>query len=193
MLALCMPTNSDITSLLRAWSDGDERALNELTPLIYDELHAVAIRIFRGERSGHTMQPTALVNEAYVKLIKSDVRWADRAHFFALAARMMRRLLVNHAVARNAEKRGGNLINVTFDESLLPAADTGIEILALEAALAQLGETDQQKAELIELQYFGGLSFDEMQEVTGLSSSTIDRHLRFARAWLKAHISPDEQ
>ncbi|MEQ8690934.1 MAG: ECF-type sigma factor [Pseudomonadales bacterium] len=183
-----MAAESDLTSLLQAWSAGDEQALDALTPMVYGELHAVAMRLFKGEQAGHTMQPTALVNEVYEKLIGVEVSWQDRAHFFALSARMMRRLLVNHANARKAEKRGGEAINVTFEEMHHAAqpADTGI--LKLEDALLALAEFDQQQADLIELQYFAGLSFKEMQEVTGLSSSTLDRHLRMARAWLKANM-----
>lgn len=184
-----MAADSDITGLLKAWGSGDEGALHELTPLVYSELHALALRLFKGERAGHTMQPTALVNEAYERLIGADVDWQDRAHFFALSARMMRRLLVNHAQARNAEKRGGDAINVTFEESLQGTAEPDVGILKLEDALQRLAEFDQQKVELIELQYFAGLSFKEMEEVTGLSSSTLDRHLRMARAWLKSNMN----
>lgn len=184
-----MSTDSDITALLQAWGGGDRQALNQLTPLIYNQLHALANRAFSGERPDHTMQPTALVNEAYEKLIVANVSWQDRGHFYALAARMMRRMLVNHAVARKTEKRGGDVINVTLNEALLPAIESDADLLALEAALIELAEIDQQKVDLIELQYFAGLSFKEMVEVTGLSSSTLDRHLRFARAWLKVNIS----
>lgn len=184
-----MSTDSDITALLQAWGGGDKQALNQLTPLIYNQLHALANRAFSGERSDHTMQPTALVNEAYEKLMVANVSWQDRGHFYALTARMMRRMLVNYAVARKTEKRGGDVINVTLNEALLPAIESDADLLALEAALIELAEIDQQKVDLIELQYFAGLSFKEMVEVTGLSSSTLDRHLRFARAWLKVNIA----
>jgi RNA polymerase sigma factor (TIGR02999 family) len=180
-----MAQGGDITQLLNRWTSGDREAGEALAPLIYDELHKLAARIFSAERSSHTLQPTALLHEAYVKLLGVDVSWQDRAHFFSLAARMMRRLLVNHANARSAAKRGGAAVRVTLDESTMPAVDYDADILELDAALTELANIDERKAELIQLQYFGGLTFDEMQEVTGLSSSTIDRDLRFARAWLK--------
>ena len=178
----------NITQLLNQWSGGDAQAGDSLAPLVYDELHRLAARIFRDERSSHTLQPTALLHEAYVRLLDVDVPWQNRAHFYALAARMMRRLLVNHANARSAQKRGGDAVRVTLDESRMPADDHDADVLELDAALNHLAAIDERKAELIQLQYFGGLTFDEMQEVTGLSSSTIDRDLRFARAWLKDRL-----
>lgn len=186
-----MSENSDITSLLQAWGAGDDQALDALTPLIYDELHRLAKRAFAGERPGHTLQPTALVNEAYAQLLKDDIDWQDRAHFFALSGRLMRRLLVNYAVARNRDKRGGKAVNVTLNDAIHAAPDADVQLLQLDDALSRLAEIDERKAHLIELQYFGGLSFKEMQSVTGLSSSTIDRHLRTARAWLKAELSSE--
>jgi len=180
-----MRATGEITSLLRQWAAGDRYAGDALTPLIYDELHRLAARVFRGESPGHTLQPTALVHEAYAKLIDVDVSWQDRAHFYSLAARMMRRLLVNHANARNAEKRGGDAIRVTLNESLAADADADANLLALDEAVSKLAEIDARKADLVQLQYFGGLSFRELEEITGLSSSTLDRELRLARAWLK--------
>ena len=184
-----MDAPGDVTQLLNQWAGGDEQAGEALTPLVYDELHKIAARLFRSERSGHTLQPTALVHEAYANLVGADISWQDRAHFYSLAARMMRRLLVNHANAKNAAKRGGGAVRVTLDESRTPAADESAELLDLDEALTRLAELDERKAELIQLQYFGGLSFKEMEEVTGLSSSTLDRDLRFARAWLKDQLS----
>jgi RNA polymerase sigma factor (TIGR02999 family) len=179
----------EITQLLKQWAGGDEKAANELTPFVYDELHRVASHLFQSERQNHTLQPTALVHEAYAKLVNVDVSWQDRAHFFSLAARMMRRILVDYALARKAAKRGGDAIRITLDESVVPAADADADFLDLDEALTKLAEIDARKAELIQLQYFGGLSFRDMEEVTGLSSSTLDRDLRFARAWLKDHMS----
>ena len=184
-----MDAPGDVTQLLNQWAGGDEQAGEALTPLVYDELHKIAARLFRSERSGHTLQPTALVHEAYANLVGADISWQDRAHFYSLAARMMRRLLVNHANAKYAAKRGGGAVRVTLDESRTPAADDSAELLDLDEALTRLAEMDERKAELIQLQYFGGLSFKEMEEVTGLSSSTLDRDLRFARAWLKDQLS----
>lgn len=184
-----MAPQGDITVLLRRWSAGDTGAGDELSPLIYDELRRISKRLFRGERQGHTLQATALVHEAYAKLIDVDVDWQDRAHFYSLAARMMRRLLVNHANSRNAQKRGGDLLRVTMNEFAIGERDP--EMLQLDEALNALAEVDSRKAELIELQYFGGLSFREMEEVTGRSTSSLDRDLRLARAWLKDFLSRD--
>ena len=184
-----MAGDQKITQLLNEWGDGDKAAEAALTPLIYDELQGMARRLFRSEKNSHTLQPTALVHEAFVKLVDVDVTWQDRAHFYSLAARMMRRLLVNHANARNAAKRGGDAVKVTLNEAVISGSSTDADLLDLEEALQALAELDQRKAELIELQYFGGLSFKEMEEVTGLSSSTLDRDLRMARAWLKDQLA----
>lgn len=184
-----MSPPGEITQLLNQWASGNEDAGESLTPLIYDEMHKIAARIFRTEKSGHTLQPTALVHEAYANLVAVDISWQDRAHFYSLAARMMRRMLVNHANARNAAKRGGGALRVTLDESKTPAVDASAELLDLDETLSKLAELDERKAELIQLQYFGGLTFREMEEVTGLSSSTLDRELRFARAWMKDQLS----
>lgn len=181
-----MNPQGQITHLLRKWGKGDEKAGEELTPLVYDELRRIAARLFRRERSGHTLQPTALVHEAYGKLVDVNVAWTDRAHFYSLAARIMRRLLVDHAKARNAAKRGGGAIRVTLDEDRL--ADGGTDVLDIDEALTTLGNLDPRQAELIELQYFGGLSIREMEQVSGLSSSTLSRELRSARAWLTRHL-----
>ena len=183
-----MTDQQSITALLNRWGSGDKDAEAALTPMVYDELQRVAKRLFRTESKSHTLQPTAIVHEAFVKLVEVDVTWQDRAHFFSLAARMMRRLLVNHANARNAAKRGGDAIKVTLIESAV-AESVDADLLDLEEALQALAELDTRKAELIELQYFGGLSFKEMEEVTGLSSSTLDRDLRMARAWLKDQLA----
>lgn len=184
-----MVDQQSITQLLIRWSSGDKNAEAALTPMVYDELRNLAKRLFSSEKSSHTLQPTALVHEAFVKLVDAQVTWQDRAHFFSLAARMMRRLLVNHASARNAVKRGGDAIKVTLNESAVAGRSADADLLDLEEALQALTELDARKAELIELQYFGGLSFKEMEEVTGLSSSTLDRDLRMARAWLKDYLS----
>lgn len=184
-----MTKSTEITSLLRHWSDGDQGALEALTPLVYDELHRIAQRLFAKENRGHTLQPTALVHEAFVKLVDAEVSWQDRAHFFALSGRMMRRLLVNHAHARRAGKRGGDAVRVTLVDSLASGEDTDARLLDLDEALENFARIDPRKAGLIELQYFAGLTFREMEQVTGLSSSTLDRDLRVARAWLKDYLS----
>jgi len=184
-----MDDPAQITQLLNRWSAGDGDAADELAPLVYDELHRCAERLFRGERAGHTLQPTALVHEAFGRLVGESVPWQDRAHFFALAARMMRRLLINHAEARRAEKRGGGALQVTLDEGAVAGAPGDSDIIDLDAALTALAEFDPRLAELVQLRYFGGLSVREMEAVTGLSSSTLDRDLRLGRAWLKNRLS----
>jgi RNA polymerase sigma factor (TIGR02999 family) len=184
-----MSQPDNLTQLLNNWAGGDQAAGEILTPMVYDELHKLAQRLFRSENSHHTLQPTALVHEAYAKLIDVDVSWQNRAHFYALAARMMRRLLINHAKARRAAKRGGSAVRVPLDEELHGDGESDTSLLDLNAAIRSLAHVDERKAELIELQYFGGLSLREMQAVTGMSSSTLDRHLRLARAWLKDALS----
>ncbi|NOX69124.1 MAG: sigma-70 family RNA polymerase sigma factor [Gammaproteobacteria bacterium] len=184
-----MTGGGQITQLLNEWAGGDARAGDALAPLVYEELHKLSSRLFRAERGGHTLQPTALVHEVYEKLVDVDVSWQDRAHFFALAARMMRRMLVNHAKHHNAEKRGGGENPVTLHEGKVSDSSVDAELLDLDEALTSLAEIDPRKAELVQLQYFGGLSFREMEQVTGLSSSTLDRDLRLARAWLKDCLS----
>ncbi len=179
--------SSDVTVLLKAWSAGDQNALNEVTPLVYEELLRIARARFRGEREGHTLQPTALVNEVFTKLVDNKVDWQNRAHFYALCARMMRRLLINHAKANLAEKRGGGLIEATLTDNV--AAPQNTQLFDLNDALEALAASDQRKADLLELSIFGGLTYDEMAAVTGLSTSTMDREIRFAKAWLKARLA----
>lgn len=178
--------SDEVTSLLKAWSDGDQGAFEQITPLVYDELLRIARARFRGERAGHTLQPTALVNEVFAKLIDADVAWQNRAHFYALCARMMRRLLINHAKAASADKRGGGLVEATLTDDI--ASPENAELFELNDALEALVQNDPRKAELLELSIFGGLTYQEMAEVTGLSTSTLDREIRFAKAWLKARL-----
>lgn len=181
-------SDQNITQLLKNWVQGDEQSLEDLTPLVYDQLHRIAARIFRGERSDHTLQTTALVHEAYARLIDVEVDWQDRSHFFALAARMMRRILVDHANARATAKRGANAKKLPLDDVIAVSPELGDEVLNLHEALEQLAEKDQRKAEILELHYFGGLGYDEMSEVLGISSSTLDRDMRFAKAWLRTQL-----
>lgn len=184
-----MTDDRQITRMLQSWQDGDQQALDELTPAVYEELRRLAGSAFRGERAGHTLQPTALVNEAFMKLVNADVSWQSRAHFFALSARMMRRILVNHAESRNAQKRGGPEVAISLDEGMVGAPDIDERFEILDEAITALAKFDERKAELVELQIFAGLTFDEMSEVTGLSTSTLDRELRAAKAWLKKTIA----
>lgn len=183
-----MGGNGEITRLLQAWSGGDAAAMESLSPLIYDELHRLARRAFSGERKSHTLQPTALVNEAFVKLVDVDVSWQDRAHFYSLAARMMRRLLINYANARTTRKRGGDAVKVTLDESAVAGPSMDVRLLEVDAVIRKLAEIDARKAEIIELKYFGGLTGKELAEVTGLSTTTLARELKLALAWISAEL-----
>jgi len=178
-----------ITDLLTRWQDGDDVALERLTAAVYAELRQIATALFLREAPGHTLQPTALVHEAFINLTDAEVSWQNRAHFFALAARMMRRILLDHARARHAEKRGGHAQFVTLMESMVPDRGLDVRIFDLDRALNELTEQDQRKAELVEMRQFGGLQIDEIAAVTGLSVSTVQRDLRFANAWLSNRLA----
>jgi len=180
----------DITRLLHDWQAGDQQAFDDLTNLVYAQLHTLAARVFRGESAGHTLQPTALVNEAMQRLMGSEVDWQDRNHFFALSARMMRRILVNHAEAKNASRRGGGAIKVTIQDSHAQVdADTSAEILALDSAIKELATFDERKAEVIELHYFAGMTYRELAEVLNIAESTVHQDLRTAKAWLQQKMA----
>lgn len=179
------PEPQRLTQLLVAWSDGDQKALDELFPLVYDELRQVARRQMRRERPGHTLRTTALVNDAYLRLVdQREVRWQNRAHFFAIAARMMRRILVDHARAKRYEKRGGGAAHVPLEEAAVLAHGREGEIVALDEALTALAEIDPRRARVVELRYFGGLSNEEIGEVLKVSPNTVTRDWNMARAWL---------
>ncbi|MCI0447273.1 sigma-70 family RNA polymerase sigma factor [bacterium] len=182
------PSSRTLTQLLHQWREGDEAALQQLMPLVYDELRRLAGHYMKSERSSHTLQATALVNEAYIRLVDMDVPWQDRAHFFAIAARLLRRILVDHAKALNRSKRGAGQILFTLDESLLPPIERGIQIIALDDALQSLASLNERKAQIIELHYFGGLSYDEMAEALGISTATVHRELKLAKAWLHSEL-----
>jgi RNA polymerase sigma-70 factor, ECF subfamily len=179
------PEPQRLTQLLVAWSDGDQKALDELFPLVYDELRQVARRHMRRERRGHTLRTTALVNDAYLRLVdQRQVRWQNRAHFFAIAAQMMRRILVDHARSKHYEKRGGGAVHVPLEEAAVLAEGKSAEILALDEALRALAELDPRRARVVELRYFGGLSNEEIAEVLKVSTNTVTRDWNMARAWL---------
>jgi RNA polymerase sigma factor (TIGR02999 family) len=184
--------NDSITRLLADWRSGDQEALDRLTPLVYAELKRLAERMFRGEAAGHTLQPTALVNEAFEALVRMDVSWQDRTHFFALSARLMRRILVNHANARRASKRGGGEARVTLSEDLAAADGPDHEILALDAALEELSRLDERRAQVIELHYFGGLTYPEIAAALDMSASTVDEDLRAGKIWLFERLGGDD-
>ena len=186
-----MTSATNVTSLLRDWrTTGDDDALRALTPLVYDELHRIAERYMHSERSGHTLQATALVNEAFVRMADSDVPWVDRAHFFALAARTMRRILTDYARARLSAKRGAGAAAITLHEGLVPGDDTG-RLLDIDEALDKLGEIDARKSDILVLHYFGGLTYEETAEALGVSPATVDRDLRLAKAWLASELGDD--
>jgi len=187
-----MSTHSpqEITRLLVAWGDGDESALAELTPLVYEELHRLAHHYMSDERPGHTLQTTALVNEAYVRLIDwKSVRWQNRAHFFAVSAQLMRRILVDFARSRGYHKRGGGVRAITLDEALVTAKDKGADMVALDETLNALAQLDARQSRVVELRYFGGLSIDETAEVLKVSPGTVRRDWSLARAWLHRELS----
>jgi RNA polymerase sigma factor (TIGR02999 family) len=175
----------EITQLLLAWNGGDAQALDRLMPLVHDELHLLAHRYMAGERSGHPLQTTALVNEAYLRLIDSSrVRWQNRAHFFAVSAQLMRRILVDAARARNKLKRGGDAIHVSLDEALSISHEPAADLIALDEALTQLAAFDERKSRVVELRFFGGLTVEETAEVLKVSVMTVMRDWGVAKAWL---------
>ncbi len=174
-----------VSHLLLAWSEGEEGAYEQLIPLVYEELHRLARRYMRKERSGHTLQTSALVNEAYLRLIGAgDVRWQNRAHFFAVSARMMRRILVDFARAKHDLKRGGCNLQTTLDEQLAVSSEPSADLLALDEALKRLFELHPRQAEIVEMRYFGGLTEDEVAEVLKVSLRTVQQDWRLARLWL---------
>ena len=183
------PGPASVTRLLRAWGGGDEYALTCLVPLIYEELRRRARHYIARERPGITLQPTALVNEVYLRLVDAaDVRWQDRAHFFAIAAQMMRRILVDAARARVSVKRGGTGRSITFDERFIAPLSTDRELLALDDAIDALSHRDPRKAKVVELRFFGGLSLQETAEALRVSEDTVGRDWSFAKAWLAHEI-----
>ncbi|MGK7311857.1 MAG: sigma-70 family RNA polymerase sigma factor [Candidatus Longimicrobiales bacterium M2_2A_002] len=178
-----------VTQLLHAWRQGDENAPDRLVPLIYDELKRLAGRAMRGERPDHTLQPTALVHEAFARLVDADIDWNDRIHFLATAATVMRRVLVDHARAKSRQKRGGDAVKVTLEEALVPDSEPSELVLALDEALNRLAEVDERKSRVVELHYFGGLTHPEVAAALEISPATVDRDLRMARAWLHRELN----
>ena len=184
------PTN--VTALLLKWGKGDDDARERLIPLVHQELHRIARRCMAGERVGHSLQATALVNEAYVRLVDGKaVEWHDRAHFLAVSARVMRRILVDHARARHAQKRGGEGARVTFDEALVVTDEPRQNFVALDDALEALAKFDERKSRVVELRFFGGLSVDETASVLNVSRDTVMRDWRLAKAWLQGEMRGD--
>jgi len=175
---------TEVTRLISAWRAGDQDALDRLVPLVYDELRALARHRLRAERGNHTLEATALVHEAYARLVGADLELVDRAHFFAVAARTMRRILVDHARGKAREKRGGAADVVTLSEDVVADDEPGEDLLALDEAIGRLAERSERKAKVVELHYFGGLTYPETAAALGISEATVDRDLRMAKAWL---------
>ena len=175
----------DVTRLLRAWGKGDEEALNKLTPLVYEELHRAARRYMAGERPGHTLQTTALIHETYLRLVDvRQVKWQNRAHFLAICAQLMRRILIDFARARGSRKRRGAAPHVDLDEALFVAAEPDFDLVALDEALKRLARLDERQSRIVELRFFGGLSVKETAEVMKISADTVMRDWKLAKVWL---------
>jgi RNA polymerase sigma factor (TIGR02999 family) len=184
---MAQPTEPDLTALLKEWSEGDRKALDQLMPFVYVELRKLAASYLREERPNHTLQPTALVNEAYLRMTgQKKVTWQNRAHFFGIAAQMMRRILVDHARKRQAAKRDASAWKVATTE--LDGSDNGPELLALDRALEELEQIDPQQAKVVELRFFAGLTVEETAEAAGISPRTVKREWRTAKAWLRREI-----
>lgn len=186
------PSPAAVTELLRAWSDGDDDALQRLMPLVEAELRRVARAYMGRERRGHTLQATALVNEAFLKLTDArHIRWQDRAHFVGISARLMRRVLVDHARRRGYGKRGGGAQRVTLHDELVASADPALDLVALDRALEALAKVDARKSRIIELRFFGGLTVEETAEVLDISGDTVKRDWRMAKLWLLRELEGD--
>jgi RNA polymerase sigma factor (TIGR02999 family) len=181
---------ASITALLQAWGGGDHAAFEQLIPLVDAELHRLARRYMGGERAGHTLQPTALIHEVYLRLIEGgSISWKDRAHFFGLSARLMRRALVDHARRHRTSKRGGEAVTIAFDETAVAAPARTADLVAIDDALNALAATDERKSQIVELRFFGGLSVEETAEVLKISPRTVKREWSLARAWLFCQVT----
>jgi len=187
------PSAGQVTLLLQAWSEGEQSALDRLVPLVYDELHRMAQRRLANERPGHTLQTSALVNEAYLRLVDSShANWQNRAQFFAVCAQAMRRILVDWARSRQATKRGGEMRPLELDEALAVAEAPGKDLVALDEALKALAAVDARKSQVVELRFFGGLSVEETAEVLKVSSGTVLRDWKLAKSWLRRELTGEK-
>ena len=193
---MSVPSTQEVTEMLVAWSNGDESALERLVPLVHDELHRLAHRYKNREGPGHVLQTTALVNEAYLRLVdSSQVRWQNRAHFFAVSSQLMRRILVDFARSRNYLKRGGDAVQVSLDKVLAITPEQDLDVVALDEALNALAAIDERKGRVVELRFFGGLNIEETAEVLKVSPDTVMRDWRLAKVWLLRELTaekPDE-
>jgi len=187
---MALPSTHEITQLLKAWAAGDDRALEKLTPLVYGELHRMARRCMAGQRSGHPLQTSALVNEVYLQLVDCGrVNWQDRAHFFAVSAQLMRRILIDFARSRGYQKRGGGALHIPLDEAPSLGNEPDPNLVALDDALKALAAIDERKSKVVELRFFGGLSVEETAEVLRVSVETVMRDWRLAKIWLLRELS----
>ena len=184
---MTIPTSQNVTQMLLAWGEGDEAARDALIPLVHDQLRRIARHHLRGERAGHTLQSNALINEAYLKLVEQSVSWQDRNHFFGIAARLMRQILVDHARARQRLKRGGHQHQISLTAAEHEKEDSA-DLLALNDALETLAEVDPQRSRIVELRFFGGLTIEETAQVMRISTPTVERGWRAARAWLQTEL-----
>lgn len=185
-----LPKQHEITQLLAEWSDGNQSALDELYPLVYDELHRLARRYMSREKKGHTLQTTALINEAYVRLVdQKNVHWANRSHFFAISAQIMRRILIDYARRHAYAKRGGGAQQVSLDEAATVTRAPGSDLIRLDEALKSLAEMDPRRSQVVELRYFGGLNNEEIAGVLHVSENTVTRDWNMARAWLYQQLT----
>jgi RNA polymerase sigma factor (TIGR02999 family) len=184
------PSSSNVTQMLHDWSHGDREVLDKLVPVVYEELRRQATRYLKRERPGHTLQTTALIHEAYIRLIdQKNVHWQNRAHFYAIAAQLMRRILVDHARSRQAAKRGGSDIKLPLEEAMIVSEGREIDLVALDEALERLAAIDPQQSRVVELKFFSGMSVEETAEVLGVSTRTVKRDWNVAKAWLRRQIS----
>ena len=185
------PDPQQVTRLLRLWGGGDRQALDQLMPLVHQQLRMLAARCLSSERPDHTLRATALVNEAYLRLVNSESNFNDRIHFFAVAARLLRRILVDHARANNRKKRGAGAVLLSLDEALDVGPEAQSGIVELDEALERLAAQDRRKSEVVELLFFGGLTYDEAAVALNISAATVHRELRMAKAWLLRELAPD--
>ncbi len=182
----------DVTVLLQQWRGGDHEALDQLMPIVYDELRRLAARCLQSERPGHTLRATALVHEAYLRLMDADIGWQDRAHFYAVSARVVRRILVEYARTHSRQKRGGGEVPIPLDEAVLIGPEAASTVLDLDEALQRLAALDERKSEIIQLLFFGGLTYDETAAALDISPATVHRELKLAKAWLHRELAQSQ-
>jgi len=186
-----MSSPEAVTVLLQQWSNGDKEALDQLMPIVYGQLRKLAANSLKSERPGHTLRATELVHEAYLKLVDSEIPWQNRAHFYAVAAKVLRHILVDHAKANRRGKRGGGAEKIPLDEAVIVGPEASSEVVGLDEALKRLAVNDERKSQIVELTFFGGMTHEEIAAVINTSPRTVQRELRVAKAWLYRELSPD--